>query len=35
MNPALRVKYRPKEDAIPQCTDFGMDIARKVKEGKV
>lgn len=35
MEPALRVKYRPKEDAITQCKDFGRDIARKVKEGKV
>ncbi|MFQ5888327.1 MAG: FprA family A-type flavoprotein, partial [Candidatus Hydrothermarchaeales archaeon] len=35
IEPALRVKFRPKEDAIKQCKDFGRGVAKKVKEGKV
>ena len=35
IGPALRVKFRPKEDAIKKCMDYGRDVARKVKEGKV
>ncbi|MFQ5974821.1 MAG: FprA family A-type flavoprotein [Candidatus Hydrothermarchaeales archaeon] len=35
IEPALRVKFRPKEGAIEQCKDFGRDIAKRLKEGKV